>query len=313
MFSFCYIGWGKGRGTVHRTALKGATLLAALAAMALASPSATWGQTKDTYQTSGTAAPARTNYPSQDQTQQSPSPQSLPTNKPPQESGVKIDPVQAAKTIIDIFGKKKKPRPQVEPQPESVPIPQAAEPAAPPTAKVTATRLPSERPATMAMPPVNREPTKPVFTQPEKATVTSPILKVPVQQTSTAEVLPSSPTPETLPSSDVEPVNSAAPAGIAPAQGGQDPDEATTSLEGNILDWRWIAALSAMAALIALAAKWFFFPSARIDLAFETGESRIIKTASPFASLPEATLELDFDWGMPSIPSFRFAPTGDQK
>jgi hypothetical protein len=65
-----------------------------------------------------------------------------------------------------------------------------------------------------------------------------------------------------------------------------------------------MAALAALAVLIVAAVKWFLFPTARIDLDYETGESRLAEVASLFVCAPDATIELELEWGLPSAPNF---------
>ena len=70
--------------------------------------------------------------------------------------------------------------------------------------------------------------------------------------------------------------------------------------------------LLALAALVATGLKWFFYPKAHLDLEFETGDSRLISVASPFVTLPDATFDVEFEWGHPSAPNFTLLPAGGQ-
>jgi hypothetical protein len=267
----------------------------------MACASASFAQTKYPDQTSGTAAPAPSQSPPRQQSPQQPSTAPAPTTKrTPSNGGIKIDPEQAARTIIDIFGKKKK-RPVPQEQPAAAPTtqtplpepPVAAEPAAPvadkpPAKSVVVPRLPSK---SVPNSPMDR-PARSVTTEPSQPKPVPLANQVPVES---AEV----PVPASADMVETAP----APVAVTKV-------ETSGPIREPAPLWPIIAALLALAALIAATAKWFLFPKARFDLEFETGDSRLTKTASPFASSPDAKFSLEFEWGPASAPHIQLAQAG---
>lgn len=266
-----------------------------LAAWLIAGHDDVFAQTAGTYpQTAGTAAPTTADQQAPQQTSSTPAPT---TTSAPRDGGNKIDPVQAAKTIYNIFGKKKKQQPQPQPTVQTAPIPQAEIPAPEPTmAAPVPAQVDSKPTPKTVFPP--RSTVKPVADRPAVQPIKNPtpsptqgpveqnIVQEPLQQQNAAPadssaVIETLPTPVKTPT--VENVS-------APGRSGPD--------------WPLMAALLALAALVAAGLKWFFFPEARLVLEFETGDSRLISTTSPFVTLPDATFDVEFEWGFPSAPDF---------
>ena len=252
-------------------------------------------QTKDPNQTAGTTVqrPAPTPSDQKAPQQDARAPAQTPS-RTPMDNGIKVDPVKAAKTIIDIFGKKKpKAQPASTPQPE-IPPPEPTVVAEPPAPIVT-----KPAPGTVLVP---RAPSKTVSPTPAassaNAVVTQPA-RPPVGQTTVQQQTPTA---------DVATSSSPAPVETPLATGEPSVDAINESGPA----WSLLAALAALAVLIVAAIKWFLFPTARIDLEYETGESRLAKVASPFVCASEATFDLELEWGAPSAPKFTFSQAGGQ-
>ncbi|MGC1467969.1 MAG: hypothetical protein WA793_01175 [Sphingorhabdus sp.] len=249
-------------------------------------------------QTAGTAAPTTADQQAPQQSSSAPAPTAT---SAPKDSGIKVDPVQAAKTIYNIFGKKKK-QPPPQPAAQTAPVSQAEIPASDP---VVASPMPAQvqnsstpktvfPPQPTVKPIVNSpavQPNKKSATPPSQSPVDQNIVQEPAQQSNVAPAISSAalktpPTPVLVPA-----------------------DEIVTN---SVPDWTLIAAFLALVALVMAGLKWFFFPKARLDLEFETGDSRLINVASPFVTLPDATFDVEFEWGFPSAPNFKFLQTGGQ-
>lgn len=264
-----------------------------LAAWLIAGHDDVSAQTVGTYpQAAGTAAPTTADQQAPQQTSSTPAPT---TASAPRDGGNKIDPVQAAKTIYNIFGKQKKQQPQPTVQTSSTP--QAETPALEPTvaAPVPAQVDSKPTPKTVFAP---RSAVKPIADSPAVQPIKNPtpsptqgpveqnVVQEPLQQQNAAPA-DSSAVIETLPTPVKAPTleNVSAPGSSGP-------------------DWPLMAALLALTALVAAGLKWFFFPNAHLDLEFETGDNRLITTTSPFVTLPDATFDVEFEWGFPSAPDF---------
>lgn len=252
-------------------------------------------------QTAGTAAPTTADQQAPQQSSSAPAPTAT---SAPKDGGIKVDPVQAAKTIYNIFGKKKRPQPP-QTTVQTAPVPQPEIPAPEP---VVATPAPAQV--------QNSSTPKTVF--PPKPTV-KPIANSPIVQPNKKPAIPPSQSPveqnivqETVQQSNVAPANSSATAETPPTLEMVPAEEIVSTSINSGPDWPWIAALLALAALVATGLKWFFYPKAHLDLEFETGDSRLISVASPFVTLPDATFDVEFEWGFPSEPNSTLLPAGGQ-
>lgn len=178
------------------------------------------------------------------------------TRSPPKEPGIKVDPVQAAKTIIDIFGKVKKPKSQ--PAPTAAPAPTQA-----PAPAVIVPEPAPQPPAPVAVKPVVQPP-PPQYGQPKPA-----------------QKGPTAPTPSPRPVS-------ATPAAIAPVEAvpippaiGAPATAAATSMApakpeppASAFNWLWFALFAALVAAGAVI-RWLLFPRPRLRVDFETGGSMV--------------------------------------
>ena len=246
-------------------------------------------QTKDPNQTAGTTVqrPAPTPSDQKAPQQDTRAPGQTPS-RTPGDNGIKVDPVKAAKTIIDIFGKKKpKAQPASTPQPE-IPAPEPTVVAEPPAPIVT-----KPAPRTVLVP---RAPSKTVSPTPAASSANEPSRPT-VGQTTVQQQTPTA---------DV--ANSSSPAPVETPLATGEPSVDAINESGPA--WSLLAALAALAVLIVAVVKWFLFPTARIDLDYETGESRLAKVASPFVCAPEATFDLELEWGAPSAPNFTLSQAG---
>lgn len=252
-------------------------------------------------QTAGTAAPTTADQQAPQQSSSAPAPT---TTSAPKDSGIKVDPVQAAKTIYNIFGKKKRPQPP-QPTVQTAPLPQAEIPAPEPAVATPASVQVqnSSTPKTVFAPkPTVKPVTDSPIVQPNKKPVTPPSQSLVEQNIVKEAAQQSNGTPANSPTTAETPP---APV-IVPAA---EPVSAPSNLDP---DWPLIAALLVLAALVMAGLKWFFFPKARLDLEFETGDSRLISVASPFVTLPDATFDVEFEWGHPSAPDFTLLRVGGQ-
>ena len=278
-----------------------------VAGMALVQTMPVLAQSYDPKPTAGTQSPVPASPPTSSPTSQQSQPTSSPTrtqSSRTNSSGVKIDPVQAAKTIIDIFGKKRAP-PQVQPTPTPQPAARATEP--PVTTQAPQPAPQPINPPIIAQPayPRTKVPVPKIIASPKKPvrTIAAPpsVQKVPAAMAKDPPIpAPLEPPPQ---SPKVAPAVSPSPRSpdtITVFQAEQPPAYAPS--------WPLVAALLALAATIAAATRYFLFPKARFDLEFETGSSQIVSSASPFAAVPEASFDIEFEWGWPSTPSLMLAP-----
>lgn len=231
------------------------------------------------------------------QTPTTQSPTSQAPTKAPRNGGIKIDPIKATKTIIDIFGKKKKPKetPQAQPSTVPAPVPETSrtEPVTPAAIPAAETPRPQPKATTAYQPPVKNVLQPPPPSRPS----TTPLTQSPAQQAKVENAPEAIPKDDPAPAAPTTPVESALPPAASIDKEGN----------GNEMPWTLIVIVAAMAAVGAAAAKWFLFPTVHWDMEILEGESGLGKTATPFVTPPESSFDVDFEWGVPTMPRFAIA------
>ena len=260
------------------------------------SASLSFAQSNQQKPTTGTTAPSQpVPQPAPQPSEQAPQ-QSQPStgtqqapSKRTSDRGIKVDPVQTVKTIIDIFGKKPK-----KPQPAPTPVPEAA-PAPLPTTRPSEPTVVPPQPAVIRPAPAIVPTSFPPRIR--EAAKDSPKLseQPPAQPESSANL----PKAEEAPLIDVKPLTN-----ILPPSPRLPTEVAVAPNPANLPTWPIIAAVLALLLAMAAALRFFLFPKVRFDLEFETGNSQMTSIVSPFASLPEAKFEIEYEWECATSPNF---------
>jgi hypothetical protein len=256
-------------------------LLAASISVSIACTPLAAQKTNDT-----TQAPTRAPDQQTPTTQSAPPTQSAPTTRTPSNPpAIKIDPVKAAKTIVDIFGKKKKKPPAEAPAPTPAP----AE-----TTPVTV----NPEPTVQAQPSPSPR-TSPARPEPRIQPASTPRATLTVEQ-APAKMAPAEPS-QTVPF-ETEPVVPAETPAIAnePVLGAPQPAPSAATPETR--SWLWLL-LVLLAAVLAAAIKLLFFPKPRLSVDFEIGPSNLTPKDGSFAQDYRTGFNIRFEMGTASTPN----------